>query len=455
MVTDMRHCYLLVVLLALVACKPKAPESVYSSGEADFSKFVAIGDGHTAGYMDDALSLEGQKNSLGFILQQQLMWVGAPAVEMPWMTDQNLGLNWNGLSRLILGYKTDCQGLSSLSPIRFNPQGETNSFGTSAYNGGAKFTNFGVPGVRFIDVVSDFLGNINLPQHNPYFARLSMDQYNFPGSGNFSSLQENILNGGYPTFCSVYLGIEDVLPFAKSGATTNPMTPVAGTPTFGFEEAVTQLLEQLYSQNIKAVVATVPDVTAWPFFTTIPYNGLKLDEEKAASLNQIYNPLGFSFKVGDNPFMIADPNAGMFGVRPAQPGERILLSAPLDSVKCYQMGSIFPFRDEFVLTLDEISSIQSRVDEFNAIIRQKASTYGFALVETQAFYNKLPSGFAFNGVTLSSKFVSGGVFSLDGIHLNPRGNALLANEFINAIHKKFKAKIPLINALNYNAVLFP
>ena len=91
----------------------------------------------------------------------------------------------------------------------------------------------------------------------------------------------------------------------------------------------------------------------------------------------------------------------------------------------------------------------------NAVIRQKATTYGFAIVETGDFYDKLTTGFTYNGVTLSAKFVSGGAFSLDGIHLNPRGNALLANEFIKAINKKFSAKIPLINALNYNAILFP
>jgi hypothetical protein len=119
------------------------------------------------------------------------------------------------------------------------------------------------------------------------------------------------------------------------------------------------------------------------------------------------------------------------------------------------MGSVFPFRNEFVLTLEELSEIQNRIDAFNNIIRQKAATYGFAVVETNAFYQKLSSGFAFNGVTLSSKFVSGGAFSLDGIHLNPRGNAMLANEFIMAINKKFSAKIPLINALAFNAILFP
>jgi hypothetical protein len=450
-----QYLYILFLLPLLLACKPKAPTYVVDAGTADFTKFIAIGDGHTAGYMDDGLSLDGQKNSLGAILQQQLIMAGAPAIEMPWMSNQNIGLNVNGLSRLILGYKTDCQGISSLSPVRVSLQGETSAFSSSAYNPSKKYSNFGVPGLRMIDMVSTDFGNINLPQHNAFFARMSKDQFNLPGSGNYSSVQENIFDGGYPTFCSIYLGIEDVLPYARSGATQHPMSPLAGLPGVGFEESLTQLCEQLSSQNVKAVIATIPNISDWPFFNTIPYNGLTLDAEKAASLNQIYNPIGISFVVGANPFMVADPNAGMFGVRPAVPGEKILLTAPLDSVKCNQMGSIFPFRNEFVLTTDELATIQLRIDEFNAVIRQKATTYGFALVETGDFYDKLTTGFTYNGATLSAKFVSGGAFSLDGIHLNPRGNALLANEFIKAINKKFSAKIPLINALNYNAILFP
>lgn len=207
-----QYLYFLFLLPLLLACKPKTPTHVVDAGTADFTKFIAIGDGHTAGYMDDGLSLDGQKNSLGAILQQQLMLAGAPAIEMPWMSDQNIGLNVNGLSRLILGYKTDCQGISSLSPVRVSLQGETLAFLSSAYNPSRKYSNFGVPGLRMIDMVSTAFGNINLPQYNAFFARMSKDQFNLPGSGNYSSVQENIFDGGYPTFCSIYLGIEDVLP---------------------------------------------------------------------------------------------------------------------------------------------------------------------------------------------------------------------------------------------------
>ena len=140
-------------------------------------------------------------------------------------------------------------------------------------------------------MVSTAFGNINLPQHNAFFARMSKDQFNLPGSGSFSSLQENVFDGGYPTFCSIYLGIEDVLPYARSGATQNPMSPLAGFPGVGFEESLGQLCEQLAAQNVKAVIATIPNISDWPFFNTIQYNGLNLDAENAASLNQIYNPL--------------------------------------------------------------------------------------------------------------------------------------------------------------------
>ena len=439
--------------ITLISCKPKENLLPNSPGEINLQQFIAIGDGNTAGYMDDALYQYGQQNSFGAILQTQLQLVGAGEIYLPLMGSANIGTNSSLLSKLMLGYKTDCLGATGLSPVRFAQQGE--ALTASVYSSQNKYSNFGVPGLRMIDMVSTSFGNINLPQHNAFFARMSKDQFNLPGSGEYSSVQENIFDGGYPTFCSIYLGIEDVLPYARSGATQNPMSPLAGFPGLGFEESLIQLCGQLYSQNVKAVVGTIPDITQMPYFTTIPYNGLNLDDEKAASLNQIYGPLGFSFTVGSNPFMIEDPAAGAFGVRPMVEGELILLSVPLDSMKCHQYGSVYPLRDEFVLTLAELQEIRNQILAYNQVIRQYANFHGFAIAETAEFYTKLYDGFVYNGVAMSSKFVSGGAYSLDGIHLNPRGNALLANIFITAINKTYKASIPFANALFYSSTYFP
>jgi hypothetical protein len=173
-----------------------------------------------------------------------------------------------------------------------------------------------------------------------------------------------------------------------------------------------------------------------PYFTTIPWNGLNLTPDKVTALNTIYNPIGISFQEGPNGFMIQDPGAGAFGVRHMVEGELVLLSTPLDSVKCNSMGSVFPFRDQLVLTLDELTEIRGLIAQYNAAITAIAQNYNLALAKP-------------------NKLVSGGAFSLDGIHFNPRGNAIVANEFIRALNVKYNAKIPAVNAVNYPSVIFP
>jgi len=73
----------------------------------------------------------------------------------------------------------------------------------------------------------------------------------------------------------------------------------------------------------------------------------------------------------------------------------------------------------------------------------------------KSLVHQLKTGFVYNGISLSAKFVSGGAYSLDGIHFNPRGNALVANEFIRAINSKFNSKIPELNAGSFRSILFP
>ncbi|MFD2434600.1 hypothetical protein ACFSO9_14335 [Mesonia maritima] len=55
--------------VALVSCEPEFDKSVedgdyYSSGEADFSNYVALGNSLTAGFADNALYIQGQQKFL-------------------------------------------------------------------------------------------------------------------------------------------------------------------------------------------------------------------------------------------------------------------------------------------------------------------------------------------------------------------------------------------------------
>jgi hypothetical protein len=422
--------------LTLSSCKPKYKVPETSAGELDPSRFVMIGGSHTAGYMDDALYYDGQQYSIANLLSNQLQKVGAGAFNQPYMPSNSVGVSGSGMSRFKLGYKTDCLGVTALSPVRLAANGDVAALNANVYNASQPFGNFGVPGMT--------VTMVNVPSYgtyNPFFARMS-------SSGSTSVLNDALASD--PTCFALFVGIEDILPYAQGGASSgiyiNPAT---------FSVAYEQLVVSMIGNGRKGVLSLIPDVTEMPYFTTIPWNGLNLTPDKVASLNTIYNPIGISFQEGPNGFMIQDPGAGAFNVRHMVEGELVLLSTPLDSVKCNSMGSVFPFRDQLVLTLDELTEIRGLIAQYNAAISAIAQNYNLALAKPNELVTKMQTGMVYNGITLSTKFVSGGAFSLDGIHFNPRGNAIITNEFIRALNAKYNAKIPAVNAVSYPSVIFP
>ena len=440
----MKQLFLFLIILFCFGCKPKIEGVNPNSGELTPGKIICIGDNQMSGFADDALYHKGQMQSLGNILAKQLQLVGFGDFNQPLIPANSVGVNKDGLSRLELREKTDCQNTTSLSPIRLASSGDLNALNSSIYNASESIGNWGIPGLKVTDVFDPIYSN-------PFYLRMQSSS----GAAVIDELS-NITSNDF-AFFAVYIGLEDLLPHAKSGATSNDMTPTFGTSPAGdgFENSLSVILSTLSVNGAKGVISTIPDITNFPYFTAIPENGLDLDSANLETLNSVYNPIGFSFELGANNFMIEDPTANAFSVRPMLEGERLLLSVPLDSVKCHKMGSVFPFRDEFILTLDEISEIQTRIDEYNTVIRNLAQDYDLALVETKEWYESVNNGITYNGSPLNFSFVSGGTFSLDGVNLTGRGNALLCNEFIKSINKKYKAQIPRANAIDYDAVLFP
>ena len=58
-------------MMLFSSCKPKFEPEEISKGEMDPTRFVMIGGGQVAGYMNDGLYFEGQENSLPNILAKQ------------------------------------------------------------------------------------------------------------------------------------------------------------------------------------------------------------------------------------------------------------------------------------------------------------------------------------------------------------------------------------------------
>lgn len=433
--------------VAFTSCKPKLDANTPEKGNMDPTRFVAVGGSTTAGFADGALYAEGQENSVGNILATQFQSVGGGNFLQPLMSSSSVGIGFTGKSKSILGYKTDCTGATSLSPIPFNAAGgDLAGLGTSVYS--SAFNNMGVPGMTSNEMFYPGYGNSanGAGNYNAFFARMASNPLT-------STVLSDAMNAN-PTFFSLYTGEQDILNYAINGGGASVISPVNGAAGVGFDGSITSAVTSLTSNGAKGVIGNVPDVTLYPFFNTIPYNGLKLDAATAQLLTNALGQQGMSFAEGNNAFVIQD-NSLPLGARQMKPGEYILLSIPLDSVKCNKMGSLIPIPERYILTLEEVANIKTATNSYNAVISQVASTYGLALADVNTFLKSVKTGVIFNGIGLNANFVSGGTFSLDGIHLNPIGNAMVSNVFIKSINQTFGSTIPQVDATKYRGVKFP
>jgi hypothetical protein len=434
-------------LTLLASCKPKVTAPEAEKGSIDATKYVAIGNSITSGFADGALYYDGQLVSYANLLADQFKLIGGGDFVQPLVPASSVGIGSSGNSRYKLGYKTDCLGITSLSPV--SGAGDINIFLTSVAAQGP-FNNMGVPGAKAITAVYPGYGNPanGAGNFNPFFTRmLAPSEFATASMLSKAAAQQ-------PTFFSLFLGNNDVLGYAMSGGTSDAITPSAGGPGVGFDASIDAIITTMTANGAKGVIGNVPDITSLPYFTTIPYNGLKLNATQAAQLSAAYAPLGISFTEGYNAFIIADASAPG-GMRKITSSEFILLSTPQDSLKCAGWGSTKPIPNQYTLISTEVSNIQNAVAAYNTKLQQTASTNGLAYVDVNAFMAKAKTGVMYNGVNVTTTFVSGGAFSLDGIHLTPRGNALLANEFIKAINTKYGSKIPHVNSTKYPGVTFP
>ena len=99
--------------------------------------------------------------------------------------------------------------------------------------------------------------------------------------------------------------------------------------------------------------------------------------------------------------------------------------------------------------------MRSRVDQYNVIIKGTAAAQNLACADMNAHLKTFASGMVFDGIKVSTTFVTGGLFSTDGVHLNPRGCAITANYFLQAINAKYGSNIPQANVTNYSGLIFP
>ncbi|NNC49007.1 MAG: G-D-S-L family lipolytic protein [Flaviramulus sp.] len=476
---NIKYLSILFGFIAFIACNEPEdvligtniePEAVVelpalTAGSANFATFVSLGNSLTAGFSDGTLFKASQEKSFPSILAQQFSLLGGGSFSQPLMNDNfgGLALGGNRLPgfnpRLVTTGGAPLGLESVIGPVTVTTDIALN-------NPTGPFNNMGVPGARSFHLLAPGYGNIgNLSAGlaNPYFVRMTGT------TPNASIIELSMAQS--PTFFTLWAGNNDVLGYATSGG--DGTSPITDKPTFDF--AISTLITTLTSSGAKGVVANIPYVTDIPHFTTVPHNPVPLDAGTAAFLNSAsaygaYNA-GIQSLVGVPPvnltqeeadsrminFTAGEGNAvvimdeslsnmtiyspALLSMRQATANDLLVLTASsfigteaVPGNSATVNGVAIPLADKWVLTPEEQLEIKTAVDEFNATIEAAANSAGLAFVDANALLSQLATtGIASDNFILTSNLVTGGAFSLDGVHLTSRGYAMAANEFMKAI----------------------
>lgn len=424
------------------SCTPELERPEISTGSASVNRFLVMGDSYMSGYSDGALYRHAQERSTGALIHRSLEQAGSGAFVQALMPEgDGLGRNpkqWLSqyVSKSKLGDRTDCEGVVSMGPVK----SEYNSSQAQTYLDALSLNEQNDLSVPFLTLNESLFSGGS----NEYLSRFCSTCTN--------GLREKI-NSYAPDFFAAWFGMEEVFRYARNGGFNSALTDAGD-----FSSALDTLLLQLSHLGAQGVLATVPDFRSMPFYTLIPWNGADLSQDDADSLTSLYASSGMghiAFSEGKNGFVIEDP-AAPGGYRQMHSGEYLLLTVPLDSMKCHYYGiMVNPIHDRYVLDSGEVALIDQTIAQYNALLAQKAAQYNLALCDMHAYFNQIQSGQSWNGVSYTTEFVSGAFFSLDGFHPTEKAANLLANRFILAINAHYGSSFPTVYCEDCNGVLFP
>jgi lysophospholipase L1-like esterase len=115
-------------------------------------------------------------------------------------------------------------------------------------------------------------------------------------------------------------------------------------------------------------------------------------------------------------------------------------------------GVSYPMANKWVLTANEKAKVANATAAYNAAIVSIANANDIAVADMNAIMNQLITGLRIEtGQLYTANYFSGSategvvLFSLDGVHPNARGYAVIANEVIKVINEFYNANLPLHN----------
>lgn len=475
---------IVTAITILVACgsdfDDPVDERTFDSGEVDLTRYVAVGDSLTAGFRDNSLYIDGQLDSFPNILAGLFAQAGGGRFTQPLVSDNLGGMTLAGTpipgvtTRLVLQ-----QPNNPPLPTVVNQSGTPTTEVTNVLVD--DFNNMGVVGAKVFHLLAPAYGDISGlgSTATPFYAYFAADPV-----GNV--LVDAI--DPLPTFFTLWIGNNDLLQYALMGASgANPgLTPNDVTDPDLFASSFTTILSTLLSTGAKGVVANIGAVSDIPFFTTVPYNALSLTPEQAEAANLAYAVYNASvvallspeeatlrtinFVEGQNPPVLIDENltdltgvdSALGNFRQAAPDDLLLLSIATtlgtarDSADPTSIiGLTSPLLDSEVILPEEAAVIESLRQSYVATITDLVNAEpDVALFDVASFLQDLGDGdgISYGTGSVDNSFITGGAFSLDGVHLTARGYAIIANGFIDVINDYFNASLPKTDPNDYSGV---
>src|SRR5690606_25275234 len=180
-----------------------------------------------------------------------------------------------------------------------------------------------------------------------------------------------------------------------------------------FATLYNNLVAALTANGEKGIVVTIPDVTRIPFFNTVKISDILRNVQQV------------------NPDVEAIYIATKEGPRVATDADFIVLNFPTDKIGKpngqqipYGLHPFNPIEDQYILDQQEAEIAKGYANSYNEVIEAAASEKGLAIADVGPFFAKVQDGMLINGASINASFIQGGAFSLDGVHLTPKGNAL-------------------------------
>lgn len=436
----------LVALVALATayyagCVDAGPAALGPGlGNATVTKYVAIGNSLTAGYQSNGLFKSGQDYSFPNLIAAQLRLAGAnlPTFEQPYYSDPGTPGADGKASRYEI--------ISLVGPV-IGPRGLAPGAPTNL-SLARPYDNLGVPGAVIFDLLdtTSFLAKAGPPRSNPLFSLILRN----PAFGNNVLKQAAALR---PDLVTVWLGNNDVLGYATSGG----VSPSSPTASVVFAALYTQALDSLRARlpNARIVVANIPNVTVIPFFTTL---GPKIRPSLPAGVSLRYQKHGESgpgtgsTSLADNSVLLCLTGSAYTGYLGRPSGKWYTdhgypaLPANIDTTMPFGFHPANPWPDALTLDGDEINTCATTIAAFNQTIATAAAARNAAVVDINAFLADIKAqGYWWAGQKYTADYVSGGVFSLDGVHPTSRGAGIIANAFIKKMNASFGMSLSYVD----------